>query len=323
MHYALIDMGSNTIHLCVYDVNGKNYRKLFQRKEVVGLAGYVEDHMLTREGIHAACETLVDFKDFLNALKIEKVDVFATAALRNVRNTEDAREAISRVTGFNIQVLSGEQEAMMGYYGLMQVEDISEGVLLDIGGGSAEVTVFSNRKTLCHDSFPIGSLNLYKNYVGGHIIPSEKERELIKKRIKNIFSEENLSKYIKYKVPMYAIGGSARAVLKLANHHFNMDEDNRKIKRKQLKELREYICDRSQDSLDLLLRYCPDRMHTIIPGLMILEVLSKKFDADEISINQIGVREGYLWYKLSGEGDREMPVEIANNVESSENSKKV
>ena len=62
MKYALIDMGSNTIRLCVYEVIDSSITKLFQKKVVAGIAGYVENGVLSQNGIQAAIDALKDFK---------------------------------------------------------------------------------------------------------------------------------------------------------------------------------------------------------------------------------------------------------------------
>ena len=84
MKYALIDMGSNSIRLTVYDMDQTSFKVLFKEKIMAGLAGYVEHGRLTRDGIDCACQSLHEFRSTLELLQIEHLAVFATASLRNI-----------------------------------------------------------------------------------------------------------------------------------------------------------------------------------------------------------------------------------------------
>ena len=297
MKYALIDMGSNTIRLCVYEVIDSSITKLFQKKVVAGIAGYVENGVLSQNGIQAAIDALKDFNQILGLLDIQKVDVFATASLRNIENQKEALDQITENTGRQIEVLSGKQEAILGYYGLVQEKHPEQGFLVDIGGGSTEITVFSKEGPQSNQSYPIGSLNLYKQHVNGHVFPTKNERDAMYATIGDVFQDAPTRYKGMKNCTLYAVGGSARAILRIANPHFRNEEDNTQIQRKQIKELRKYLEKKGQDRIDLIIKYCPERFHTIIPGLMILETLSKKFGADCIDVCSGGVREGYLLNK--------------------------
>ena len=84
MKYALIDMGSNSIRLTVYDMDRTQFKILFKEKVMAGLAGYVEHGRLPRDGIDCACQSLREFRSTLELLQIEHLAVFATASLRNI-----------------------------------------------------------------------------------------------------------------------------------------------------------------------------------------------------------------------------------------------
>ena len=87
MKQAIIDIGSNSIRLTLYETDGSNFKILFREKIMAGLAGYVEDGRLGSEGIECACEGLMNFRSTLETLEIDRVRVFATASLRNIANT--------------------------------------------------------------------------------------------------------------------------------------------------------------------------------------------------------------------------------------------
>ena len=166
MKQAVIDIGSNSMRLTVYETTETgSFTILFKDKVMAGLAGYVEDGNLSLDGIARAVLGLLSFRNTLEALSIAQVSVFATASLRNIRNTEQAVNTIQRATGFSIEVISGEEEARYGYAGAMEELDLADGVFVDIGGASTEVVRFAKGKLETADSCPVGSLKLYRDWV--------------------------------------------------------------------------------------------------------------------------------------------------------------
>ncbi len=297
MKYAIIDIGSNTIRLCVSEVEGRNRQELFHSKIVAGLASYVENGVLTKEGIQRAGDALTEFQQLLSHLEIDQTAVFATASLRNISNTDDAIVKIQKKTGLTIDLLSGSEEAVMGYYGIRGSVRAEEGILLDIGGGSTEVTYFTADGPHQCRSFSLGSLNLYSRCVKEGVLPTQEERKKMKRLIARIFDGEELQGFARSE-QLCAVGGSARAILKLANVAFALDPENSGLPLERLKELRKRLCKQDRQSIDLILKHCPDRVHTVIPGLLILESLAKRLGAVSIEVSRNGVREGYLWHKL-------------------------
>ena len=144
--YAIIDIGSNTIRLNVYQVEEDGaIHSIFQSKETAGLAGYVrEDGSMSREGLDRAADALLRFRSILDALHIENRAVFATASLRNITNSEEAVFQLQERTGLMIRLLSGREEAILDYVGATSgMEEREQGMVLDIGGGSTEWVCFS------------------------------------------------------------------------------------------------------------------------------------------------------------------------------------
>ncbi len=295
MKQAIIDIGSNSMRLTLYQTQGENFKILFREKIMAGLAGYVEDGFLSKEGIECACKGLLTFKEILETLMIENVNVFATASLRNISNTKQALTFIHTATGFNVEVISGNDEALFGYSGAMKQLDLSDGTFLDIGGASSEIVTFKNGEPIDFKSYPIGSLSLYKKCVK-KILPGEGSLKRLKQEIVKTmdFSENKLE----YCPLIVGVGGSARAVLKIAKNFYKLPEDCNSISAKQLDELCEFLCSGNKEATDLILRLEAERIHTLIPGLLILRYVFNLFDAKELIVSKYGVREGYLCQRI-------------------------
>lgn len=296
MKQAIIDIGSNSMRLTVYEVDGAEFHILFKEKIMAGLAGYVENEMLSPEGIECAYTGLLEFREILGSLNIDRAAVFATASLRNIQNTAEAVSAIKAETGYHVEIISGGEEAFFGYMGAMQDVKLSDGAFIDIGGASTEIVLFENGAALAAASFPVGSLSLYKNCVK-KIMPGDKSMKRLKKTISSEIRKQNMFAFGK-RSPLVCVGGTSRAVLKIAKKLYSLPSECNTISGKQLDDLcaRLYRADRK--AIDIVLKLEPNRIHTIIPGIMILQHIFHQFDADEMVVSKYGVREGYLCQKI-------------------------
>lgn len=296
MKQAMIDIGSNSMRLTVYETEGNSFKILFREKSMAGLAGYVENGTLSDEGILCACRGLLKFKKILTSLDIQDVVIFATASLRNISNTEEAVSAIRDRTGWEVEVISGEEEALYGYTGAMREFQLSRGAVLDIGGASTELALFDEDRPLRSFSLPIGSLNLYRSCVK-KILPGRRSLKKIRETIQAELDRSNLPDFER-QLPLVCVGGTGRAVLKLAGAVYAQPEGCRAIGAEQLDGLCAILCRGDRQIIDLILKLSPDRIHTIVPGILVLHRLFHLLDAKTLEIGKYGVREGYLCRKI-------------------------
>ena len=292
MKYALIDMGSNSIRLTVYDLDKSGFKILFKEKIMAGLAGYVEHGRLTQDGIDCACRSLREFQTTLELLHIGHLAVFATASLRNISNTSQAVEQIRQETGVEVEVLSGEAEAECGFYGAVCDTELAEGLFGDIGGASTELALLTGGQLQKAGSVPVGSLKLYRDCVK-NILPGKGSQQRITDAIRAAFAGDKL-KDIPAMDHLVCVGGTARAALRLSKSLFGLPESSRSFTSEQLEQLTELLCKADKDAADLILRYEPERIHTLIPGLMLLRYLVERYRVSDIAVSRYGAREGYL-----------------------------
>lgn len=291
---SVIDMGSNTVRMTAYQVEGGNFQTLFSQKVMAGLAGFVKDGVLTEKGINRACETILTFHEVIENLGIEKVLIFATASLRNIKNTQEAVESIERHTGYRPEIISGEQEARMDFLGATLNVEMDHGVLIDIGGGSTEIVLYHDGEAVTPVSIPMGSLSLYTKRVK-KLFPKKEEVKKMKQDIR--MQLEGVS-IIEMREVICGVGGTVRAVLKLHNYLYGFTNTNREITSEKLQEILELLSAGNTSAMNLILRVCPDRIHTIVPGVFILSYLCKKFRSEKIIVSSFGVREGYLFDRV-------------------------
>ena len=289
MIYAVIDLGSNTIRMNVYRLRNGKFRLLFSKKATAGIVSYVKDGRLNREGICEICSTLESFKKVLEHLQIEQCSVFATASLRNIDNTEEVITQVKKKTGMKICLISGEEEGRLSFRGAAIQLSVEDGLFIDIGGGSTELVRFAEGKAQSSCSLPIGSLNLYNRFVHD-IIPTAQERKEISLYVEGALLSSEVKPEGKL---LAAAGGTARAVEKLLLRSGALERKGEAISLAQLEQLQQQLLSGS-DAAHMILRCKPDRIHTLIPGFLILKGVMQHFGCEQLKVCRNGIREGYL-----------------------------
>ncbi len=302
--YLVIDIGSNTIRAVVFRVESGSPVPVLNKKYSAGLAGYVNDKgALSREGIDVAAEVLSEIRLIIDAFDFDGVYPFATASLRNITNSAQVLKEIEQRCGLSIPVLSGKEEAFFDFYGAVSDAGTDEGVLIDVGGGSSEIVVFRNGRTLASDSLPAGSLNMYHRYVSG-LIPTAEEIKKIEENTRKLLQScgKELKDAVWEKGPeICAVGGTARAVLKLHNSVYHLSKRNSVYERCFLKKVLSAGW-KEEHLMRLILKTAPERIHTLLPGIAVFYTIAKYFGSKKIITSSHGVREGYLYYQLEKAG---------------------
>ena len=280
---GIIDLGSNTIRLVVYEVKKslgerltkKDFSTLISTKKTVGLSNYVIDGQQSDAGIERAAEVL-----------------FATAVLRNCNNSKAAVKAIEKRIGCRIDMISGEKEARLDFVGASCDRKISSGTLIDIGGGSTELVQIAGGKAGNVESISMGSVSTYASFVH-HVLPTPAEIDAIAKALSERLDRLNNAKSYRCST-LYGVGGSIRALGKLDALLLGQEKKSRELDRGDIARLTEALRGTSSDFTHALTKAAPDRIHTIGCGLVILSTVMDTLGAKRIEICKYGVREGYL-----------------------------
>ncbi|WP_294553217.1 phosphatase [uncultured Pseudoflavonifractor sp.] len=298
MKCGIVDLGSNTIRLSIYHWEGQQFKLLMNKKEMAGLAGYIKDGVLSDRGILVACQVLAGFKALLENFDIRDIHVFATASLRNIVNTEDAVDTIRHVTGLPVEVVSGSDEAAFSFVGATVGGGApATGLLADIGGGSTELVAYENGVITSGCSLPMGSLSLFTRHVSG-LFPTREERHAIRDEVE---AELERAKTQGVRCAhLTGVGGTIRAAAKLCNDLSGADQSNRSIPAEEIRALYKDLKKGDQTTLRQILRIVPDRVHTILPGLAILNAVLKSYEVETVLVSPCGVREGYLLRRVMG-----------------------
>ena len=296
MNYGVIDLGSNTVRLSVYRYENQRVERIFTRKDVVGLATYVDNGILSKEGIDTAVSVLKSFKELASLVNVPNVYVFATASLRNINNGKEAADLIEKNTGLIVDILSGDDEATLGFKGISHIMNIDNALMIDIGGSSTELVLVEKGVPVNFTSMPIGCLNTYLKYVS-EMMPTGEEIRDIKSLVKTHL--EKIDWKIKGNpktIEMIGVGGTCRASQKLANRLFKLGK-REFVEYEHLRQIGLKIKNNAIKKNGIyheIYKTVPDRILTMPSGMTILRSAMKKFDIDRITVSEYGVREGYF-----------------------------
>ena len=301
MLYGIIDVGSNSIRLCVYEapLSGKSIVCVHDRKVMAGLARYVDSSgVLSEVGISKAQQAISELHEAAVEFGAVETRVFATAVIRNAANAKAVAAAIERACAVDIDVLTGKQEAYLGFVGAQRSVDAEEGIFFDIGGGSTEVTHFRGGRPVHSESLPLGSLNMRVAHVKG-MIPTAEEIDAIEGEVFDTLEAIPQFQDTAYS-EIYGVGGSVRAAAKLLQSAL-VDGSGTDVTAREIEGSLDMVVRYPKDVLARVSSILPDRVETLFPGMAIQEALLRWFGADRVIMATSGVREGYLRYVVLGQ----------------------
>lgn len=300
--YGVIDLGSNSIRLVVFEVRdnwdgkrpvtSKNIKSVLNDKVMAGLASYVKNGEFTGQGMCKAIDVLNTHLKRARYIGCQRIDIFATAVLRNCTNSAAAIAVIESSINAKINLLSAQDEAHLSFIGASCDKLVEDGVMVDLGGGSLELVRIQGGKDFDDISIPQGSLSSYADFVE-FIIPQAHEATAIKAAFRQ--EMEMANGFAKYRAKhLYAVGGSARAAAKLyaaAQGELNRPQA---LTPQHLDFLVNLLFEDPARFSHLAARAVPERIHTVGPGCIILSELMRELESDTLEICKRGVREGYL-----------------------------
>lgn len=303
MFHALIDIGSNTVRLALYQIKGGEAEMVLKKKHALGLAACMDDGRINPVGVSGLLVALGQYRRFLDSFSITRVDAFATAALRKAENREELLRRIKEETGFDVRVLTGEEEAVYDFIGTTHGRGSGDGVLIDVGGASTEVVVFYDNVIAHKVSLPIGSLSLHRQFCQD-ILPSTAELGEIVREAKGIIEEELALSHLHSK-EIIGIGGTMKGAAALYSQIYGQPERNdsggvplevRRLPGMIIGLLRDRAP--SEDDLAKFFRAAADRLNTLLPGLAIVEAITGHLEAETLVYSDSGVREGFIYGEI-------------------------
>lgn len=291
MNIGLIDLGSNSIRLVTYTYEKGELSKHFNLKHAAKSILYVKDNKMSMEGVEVIVSSIKELIFLAQTFDLDEFRIFATASLRNIDNSKEAVAAIESQIKHPIELLSDEEESSFGFRAVLKYENLpKEGLSIDVGGGSMEITYFKENRLIESVSIPVGSLNFYKKFVS-NVIPNEQEQTDMRAYARSFFDEVT---WLKGKDinSVYGIGGTARALFKM-NKALNLEKEAN-LSKKSVAHIATLQASSAQD----IVAAVPDRLVTLLPGAILIDELMNYVDAKTFISSKATLREGYLYEKV-------------------------
>jgi exopolyphosphatase / guanosine-5'-triphosphate,3'-diphosphate pyrophosphatase len=284
LRLGAIDIGSNAARLLISEVlvnqNGDpDFIKLNLVRVPLRLGFDVfETGEISKDKTGMILQTIKAYKHLLNAYDVKHVKACATSAMRDARNAEDIIRKVKLETGIEIEVISGDFEASLIYENHI-AENLSNDdsyLYIDVGGGSTELTFFSDGKLVFKQSFNIGTIRLLKNMVTE--VQWENMKEFLKTKTRG------------YKhVTAIGSGGNINKIFSLSKR--------KEGKPLPIQLLRDYYKELSNFSMEErinIYKFREDRADVIVPALLIYINVMRWVDCDEIYVPKIGLADGLI-----------------------------
>jgi exopolyphosphatase/guanosine-5'-triphosphate,3'-diphosphate pyrophosphatase len=301
MRIAAIDIGTNSIHMIVVRVRPDlSFEVIDREKEMVRLgAGGLDGRRLTPTAMTAALQTLAKFRRLADSHKVDEIVAAATSAIREAENGGDFIAEVGRKTRIKIRVISGTEEArlihMAAVYGVHMGG--SPAVVIDIGGGSIEVTLGTASHLTHARSFKLGVIRLTERFVRTDPLSERDERRMVKHINKEIggyletIADRRFDRVIGTSGTILSLGALA-----LSEDGVVRDEALRNIRvpAKAIRRLRKRLSGADlaarlhMDGLD------PRRADIAVAGSVLLDSVLRRLGADDITLCDLALREGLV-----------------------------
>lgn len=159
--FAVIDIGSNSVRMVIYDITRKIPVQVYNNKSFCALGRDLDrTGLLDRDGIDHAIKTIANYLGVIADFRVSNVRIVGTAPLREAQDAAEFIDAVKRETALDIRVLGGDEEAVYAAMGVLALEPGAEGVVADFGGGSLELARITNGKIKNTVSLPVGAFRI-------------------------------------------------------------------------------------------------------------------------------------------------------------------
>jgi exopolyphosphatase/guanosine-5'-triphosphate,3'-diphosphate pyrophosphatase len=297
MRIGIIDLGTNSVRFDVHLIGRKNQVRLLHREKLMIRLG--EGVFLSRKlnpsAIRRTLYAFMSFRRTATLLQAEKVIAFGTSALREAEDSERLIDLIQRKTGIDIRVISGNEEAHLIALGILSHEQPFKGRfgLVDIGGGSTEISICQNQKILRSSSFPLGTARLQQVFLKtspprshAKVDPILSLRESIRNTILPKMDHEEWPKVKK----IMGSSGTIRALERVLKKETGKDG----IQRRDLAKLVKTMSGLSKAQLLRIPGIEAKRCDMILSGAILLEECMDALEATDLKSTNYSLRDGIL-----------------------------
>lgn len=306
MTFAVIDLGTNTFNLLIAEsLPDQSFRKIFNTKIPVKLGeSTINSGFISEAPFQRGIQAMKDYKKWIDEYKAEEVLAFATSAVRGASNGLDFVKAILEQTGIRVNVIEGDEEAELIYYGNRMAVDMGEHIslIMDIGGGSNEYILANQHQIFWKGSFKLGAARLLQKFN-----PSNPMTEDEIQHLKTYLTQEMqaLFEAVKLFPPQELIGSSGAfdsVVDMIAGKHNDDNEPDSKTEEDmdmhQYLEISKIIRHSTTEERKQMKGLIAMRVDMIVVSCLLIDFTLESFHLDKIRVSSFSLKEGVIARKL-------------------------
>lgn len=293
---AVIDIGSNAVRMVVATRYAHELKVIKKFRFPIRLGADVfANGQISNKNLKQAARTFRDFKSFINELKVIKIKAVGTSALREAANQRQFVELIKRKSQIQIEVIDGVEEARLIHLAVKQEIPLQNHnvLLIDIGGGSVELTFSENSLMTATQSFPFGTVRTLDLLKKKKILEAQLPLLMsdFAKPLSHFLNSQSLPSKTEFAIGtggnLETLGKLKPLLLKKAARTFLLQDE--------LSDLIEIIKKMSVKERIEKLGLRPDRADVILPAALVVHTILKQGQIDKILIPYVGLKDGLLW----------------------------
>ncbi len=300
---GVIDIGSNSVRLVIYDVVGRAMQARFNEKVLAGLGrGLTETGMLNPEGVEAAMSALARFKTTMRAQGVDEELPFATAAVREAQNGAEFCAKVKEEIGLKIRVMSGVDEARLAATGVIAQLPKAHGISGDLGGSSLELSIINDGYYASGTTYALGPLALLPPdwlKQAEQAMPEPADLKSLSKKLRKPIDAE-LTGAVELsgsQDTLYMVGGAWRAIARM---HMELNDYPLRILQtyefdaQELLELTKKLQAPDENLLALMNEVSSKRAKTLPAAAAVLNGVLRAGNFKKVVTSSFGVREGLV-----------------------------
>ena len=296
LNIAAIDVGSNAMRMTIGAVDEswqvrtmENIRLPVRLGQDVFSKGYLEE-----KTIQQTEEAFLHFKHIARRFDVRRLRAVATSAVREAQNSDLLLDRVLRTSGIEIEIISGEEEARLIHLGVIHELKLKDKrtLLVDIGGGSVEVTISTGQNIISTDSYGMGTVRLLEKLNGNRDSKHPFENlvreytDAARYRIERDLGNEKVQICV-------GTGGNVEEIGRLRRRLFKAESD-RCVTLPELETLIERLDCMSYEERMCKLKLRADRADVILPAAIVLHLIAREAGVKHIAIPNVGLKDGIL-----------------------------
>jgi exopolyphosphatase/guanosine-5'-triphosphate,3'-diphosphate pyrophosphatase len=299
---SVVDIGSNSGRIVVVEMHLGHLEVLADERVALRLASQIEDGALTEAAMERTVAAVSDFLAVGRAAGAQTARIVATAAVRESSNGEELARRVKEETGAEVEIVDGEREAYFAFLGASYGLGADGGFLLDIGGGSLELSHFKEREVVRSWTLPLGALRLSDRFLRSDP-PSRREIDDLRGHVLDELSDAGVDRLASDE-RLIATGGTMRNLAKMDRRERSYvipRVHGYSLTRRRVSGLVDRLAERTIERRGTLRGLNEDRADSIVGGALVAETVMEFVAASDVTVSGLGLREGIALHHFLGD----------------------